>query len=555
MSKAKLKLILFLIGMVLMTAYNATAQSAGLQTVVEKVVVEKIQEVEKVVTATPEPEAVTAVEQTLVLASGRAIGPINPHDYSSSMAVLDLVYEPLVRYGPDGSIQAALAESWEISADGLTWTFHLRPDVTFHDGTPFDAAAVKWNLERWVGSEDHNWLPTTSRIVGVEVVDPATIVLTLNESYYPAMQDLTLIRPVRFLSPKGVDANGELAQPIGTGPWQVESSSEEQTVLTPYPDYWGQKPALEKVIVEVILDPQTRIAALLSGEVDVIGGEYLGGISVESLPVLERNPTVKVLAETGGTTFYIATQYKKSPFDDLKVRQALNHAIDRQGISDTIFRGQAAPAEGLFPATIPYVTRTGTDLYSYNPAQAKSLLAEAGWTLNAEGILEKAGQPLKIDLVVDQSRLPQTATVAQALQAQLKEVGIELELRLMDYSGWLDAYYAGDYDLLMRFTWGPPYDPHTLLSGEFYEETEDAASAYTDPELTSLIEKVLASTDEQERQELYTQIWQLLDDNAAVVPLVYPQRVYAYRSEVQGFRLGGTEYDLAYAIQEVKITQ
>lgn len=559
MKKSWLLLILVMV-VALVAACGAQPETI---TVVETVEVEKevrvveTVEVEKevVVTATPESAVASDTEQTLVLASGRNLGPGNPHDYSTSMVLLDLLYEPLVRYGPDGTIQPALAEAWEISEDGLTWTFMLRQDVTFHDGAPFDAAAVKWNLERWVGNASHNWLPTTSRIAGIETPDDFTVVLTLNQAYYPAMQDFTLIRPVRFLSPNAVDEAGEFAEPVGTGPWQVKALDDMQATLVRNESYWGQKPALETIVIEVILDAQTRIAALLSDEVDVIGGEYLGGVSLESLPVLERNDEVQVLTEAGATSFYIATQYDKPPFDDVRVRQALNLAIDRAGISETLFKGLAEPAQSLLPANIPYVTFTGAELYEYDPEQAAALLAEAGWTLNAEGLLENEGELLQMDLVVDQSRLPQTVTMAEAIQAQLKEIGIELEIRAMDYSGWLDAFYAKDYDLMMRFSWGPPYDPHSLLAGAFYTDvSEESTVSYADSALDQLIDAALASTVESERQEIYTQIWQRLDEQAAIIPLVYPQRVYAIRSEVEGFRLGGTEYDLAYAVQEATVT-
>ncbi|MEM7345651.1 MAG: ABC transporter substrate-binding protein, partial [Chloroflexota bacterium] len=373
-------------------------------TVIETVEVEVEKEV--VVTATPEAASAVApadVEQTLVLASGRNLGPGNPHDYSSSFVLLDLLYEPLVRYGQDGTIEPALAESWEISEDGLTWTFTLRQDVTFHDGTPFNAETVKWNMDRWVGVDRHNWLPTTSRIDSVEATDEFTVVLTLNQPYYPAMQDFTLVRPVRFLSSESVDQSGEFAQAIGTGPWQVESIEDNQAVLVRNESYWGEKPAPEKLVIEVILDPQTRIAALLSGEVDIIGGEYLGGISLESLPVLERNEAINILNGDSLVSLYISTQYQKPPFDDLRVRQALNMAIDRVGINNALFGGKGEAAQNLMPSNIPYVAFTDTDLYQYDPEKAAGLLAEAGWTLNADGILEKDGELMQIDLVVDQS--------------------------------------------------------------------------------------------------------------------------------------------------------
>lgn len=498
-------------------------------------------------------EVAPAAEQILTLASGRDLGPVNPHAYDSSMVMLDLVYEPLVRYAPDGTIQPALAESWEISEDGLTWTFHLRQGVTFHDGTPFDSAVAKWNLEQWVGDERHAWLPTSSRITNIATPDAATLVLTLNESYYPGIQDLTLIRPVRFLSPSGIDDAGAFVEPIGTGPWQISELANDRAVLVPFADYWGEKPQLQQIVVEVILDGQTRIAALLSGEVDVIGGEYLGGIAPESMPVLERSEDVVLLTGEGITSFYIATKFDTAPMDDVLVRQAINHAIDREGMASAIFGGQAEAATGVLPSTIPYVTRTDNNAYGYNPDQAKELLAEAGWTPGADGILEKDGERLALDLVVDQSRLPQTASMATAIQSQLAAVGIELELRMMDYSGWLDAFNNKDYDLIMRFSWGTPYDPHTILAGAFHGDRTDVS--YTSPELDPLIDAVLLSTNVEERQALYDQIWDYLDSNAAVVPLVYPQRVYAHRAEVTGFRLGGTEYDLAYAVQNVVITE
>ena len=501
------------------------------------------------------PSQLSDAEQTLVLASGRNLGPGNPHDYSTSMVVLDLLYEPLVRYDSNGDIQPALAESWDISDDGLIWTFNLRQGVIFHDGSPFNADAVKWNLERWVGNQRHNWLPTTNRVTSIEAPDQSTVVLSLSEPYYPAMQDFALVRPVRFLSSNGVDNAGEFASPIGTGPWQVESISDTRAVFVRNEAYWGEKPGLDEIVIEVILDGQTRMAALLSGEVDVIGGDYLGGISLESLPVLERNDNVRLIDGDGITSFYIATQYDSPPTEDIRVRQALNLAIDREGISKALFSGRAEPAKHLLPGSIPYVTVGDTDLYEYDPERAKALLSEAGWALNGGGVLEKDGVPLEMTLVVDQSRLPQTATMAEAMQAQFKDVGIELEIRALDYSGWLDAFYARDYDMIMRFSWGPPYDPHSLLNGAFYTDpSETPTVSYANPELDKLIDAVLASTNETERQEIYNQIWQTLDEEAAIIPLLYPHRVYAVRNEVEGFYIGGSDYEWALAVQDVAVT-
>lgn len=494
------------------------------------------------------------VEQTLVLAAGHELGAANPHDYGSNMALLDLLYEPLVRYGPDGSPVPALAVSWGSTPDGLTWTFTLRPQVTFHDGTPFDAAAVKWNFDRWLGAPAHGWLPLTERITKVETPDARTVALTLRQAYYPILQELSVIRPVRFLSPRAVDGHGVFAQPCGTGPWKMASLAERRAVLVRNEAYWGAKPQIHGVVVEVILDAQTRVAALQSGEIQMIGGEYLGTIPPESLATLQADPALVVLTGSSVTSLHLMTQYIKPPFDDVRVRRALNLAIDRQGIVQAIFGGRAEAATGVMASAIPYVTRTTTDLYHFNPNQARGLLTEAGWRPDARGVLVKDGQPLQMELGVDRSRLPETVSIAEAIQAQVQAIGIDLKLRLYDYSGWLQAYRSRNFALLMSFTWGPPYDPHTLLHGSFRSApAPDAMPAYTDAQLDGLIDAALASTDAPTRHTLYQRIWQYMDDQAVVIPLVSPHRLYAHRTTVTGLRLGGTEYDLAYALQQVVI--
>lgn len=492
----------------------------------------------------PTPAPADAVDQTFVIAVGSDPGPLNPHNYASSFIALDMVYEPLVRYAADGTIVPALAESWSISPDGLTWTFRLRDGVTFQDGTPFDAAAAKWNFERWIQTDDHSWLPSTSRIASVDAPDARTLVLTMDSFYYATIQDLALVRPVRFLSPASAAADGSFQKPVGTGPWMLEEYLPQQRAsFVPNLAYWGEEPTLERVVFEVIPDAQTRIAALLSGEVDLIGGEYVGGISLESLPVLRRNPNVKVFTEPGTTSYFLQMDTTRAPFDDVRVRQALNHAIDRAAISERLFGGVATPAQGVFPATVPYVEASGSDLYAYDPERARALLAEAGYSAGPDGVLAKDGAPLDLTLIVNTAMFPQAGSVAQVLQAQLKEVGVSVRPRLVDDSGWLDAYSNRSYDLLMNITWGSPYDPHSSLSGVF-SSASSATVAYTDPTLDGLIEQALSATDETERAAVYRQIWARLDEQAAVAPIVSSSRVYALRAGVEGFTMAGTEYEL-----------
>jgi peptide/nickel transport system substrate-binding protein len=551
-----------LLAMLMLVCVGLTACSSApspqtvVQTVVvrETVVVEAAGATDVPVQPTPASSVVEpTIEQTFIIAVGSDPGPLNPHDYASSFIALDMVYEPLVRYAADGSIVPGLAESWQIAPDGLTWTFTLRKGVTFHDGTPFNAAAVKWNFERWVQTERHNWLPSTTRIESVSTTDDYTVVLKMKDFYYATIQDLALIRPVRFLSPASVGSDGSFGSPVGTGPWKLDDyTAQQRASFVPNPSYWGEKPTLSKVVFEVIPDAQTRIAALLSNEVDLIGGEYVGGISLESLPVLQRNPNVQIFTEPGTTGYFLQMNFNEAPFNDINVRKALNHAIDRETISSGLFGSIAAPAQGVFPESVPYVTYTGSELYRYDPTLAKKLLADAGYASGADGMLAKDGKPLELSLVVDSAMFPQAGAMAQVLQAQLKEVGIALKPRLLDYSGWIDAYSNKEYDLLMNITWGAPYDPHSSLTGVF-SSASSATIAYSDPELDQLITSAMATRDEAERTQVFEQIWTRLDEQAAIAPLAYSSRVYAVRKGVEGFVMAGTEYELN--LQGIRISE
>jgi nickel ABC transporter nickel/metallophore binding protein len=494
------------------------------------------------------------VEQTFIIASSNDVGELNPHNYSSSFPALDMVYEPLVRYAADGTLQPGLAESWAQSEDGLTWTFKLRQGVTFHDGAPFNAAAAKWNLERWVGTEDHSWLPTASVISEIETPDEYTLVLHTKEFYYALAQELALVRPVRFLSPNGVDADGKFVKAIGTGPWRLEEYVKDQrAVFVPYPNYWGAKPKLSQVIFEVIPDAQTRVAALLSGEVHLIGGEYIGSIPLESVPVLRDNSDVTLLTGPGTTSYVLQMNFRRPPFDDAKVREAINHAINREGIAKQVFSGLATPATSIFPAQIPYVSSTNPENSTFDSEQAKALLAEAGWTPGSDGLLSKDGKPFAVKMVADSAVFPQVKSMAEVLQANLKEIGIDLKVEMVEYEAWHTAVDSDQYEITIQLTWGAPYDPQSSLIYWFKTGYSSANSQmYNSPELDAMLDTINGEKDATARQAAYDKLWRYLEENHASAPLVYSQRIYALSKQVSGFDLAGTEYELA--LQNVTIS-
>jgi nickel transport system substrate-binding protein len=367
----------------------------------------------------------------------------------------------------------------------------------------------------------------------------------MKEPYYAALQELTLVRPVRFLSPKSVGADGKFVKPVGTGAWQIGDFTPQKLTFTPYEKYWGEKPTLSQVVFDVIPDPQTRVAALQSSEVNLMGGEYLSGISLESISTLQNDPKVQVITAEGTTTYLMRFNYRRSPFNDAAVRQAFNIAIDRDAINKQVFKGLATPAKGFFAPDVPYITYPKAEQYTYKPDQAKALLTKAGWQAGADGILTKSGQPLSLTMLVNTNLFPQVKPMAEVIQAELKAVDIALQLRSVDDGSMVEAIKQGNFDVALGLNYGSPYDPHSSVKDFFSSSVNSADDRYyTDSQLDQMVTEVLKTTSEDDRQAQYNKIWQYMDEQAVAIPILFSKRIYAIDQSVKGFKLAGTEYEL-----------
>jgi ABC-type transport system substrate-binding protein len=283
----------------------------------------------------------------------------------------------------------------------------------------------------------------------------------------------------------------------------------------------------------------------MSGEVNLIGGEYIGGIPLESIAVLKQSPNVKIVSGEGGSTFVIGVNFTKPPFNDKLVRQAINYAIDRKVIAEQLFTGNATPAKGVFPPNVRYMTYPHPELYAYDPVKSKDLLKQAGWEAGSDGILQKNGVKFETELLVDAEAFPQSKSMSEVVQAQLHEVGIDVKLRLVDYGAWSDALRSSNYGMSTWVTYGPPYDPQTGLGYLFnYSllEMSDDGTIYGDPELDKLREAAFKTTTEEERQAAFNKVWKYMDEQAGCIPIVYSVRLYAIDNSVQNFKPGSTEY-------------
>jgi len=317
-----------------------------------------------------------AVKDELVFVNYRDIRDLNPHLYAGEMYAQSILYDTLVSNTSEGYV-GCLAENWTISEDGRTYTFNIRDGVTFSDGTPCDAKAILANFNAILENrERHTWLEMMNLLVSVSAPDDDTFVIEMSEPYYPMLTELACIRPFAMISPNcmidgstkdGVDGY------IGTGPYVLtDFVTDEYAVFERNENYWGEKPAIQKITVKVIPDNQTRIMALENGEIDLIFGKNMLDADAISQYVDSDKFTVGLSDPT--STRHIVLNTTHDILGDKSVRQALQHATNRQAISEGIFYGLEPAADTLYSTTVPYCD-VGLEPYAYDVDEAARLRA------------------------------------------------------------------------------------------------------------------------------------------------------------------------------------
>ncbi|MGD9213896.1 MAG: nickel ABC transporter substrate-binding protein [Desulfobacteraceae bacterium] len=496
---------------------------------------------------------VFAAPKTLVYSWPSNVGPLNPHLYSpNQMFAQAMVYEPLVRYGRDGSVMPWLAQSWEISADGRQYTFHLRRNVFFSDGTPFDAEAVKKNHDAVLANaKRHTWLEMIRQIEETRVIDAHTVKVILKEPYYPFLQDLALVRPVRYLSPSALPKNGNSADGIkaavGTGPWILkESKLGEYDLFERNEGYWGSKPAIEKILIKVIPDPNTRAVAFETGEIDLIYGD--GQISLDTFARFRSNPTFKTQVSQPLATRALAMNSNRGATRELAVRRAIEHAVDKEAIVKGIFLNTEIKADTLYAANIPYCDIDLT-LYAFNPSKAGQILDADGWTKNPGGPFRtKEGRVLSVDLCFVGNNAVMKA-MAEVVQSDLQKIGIKVNLLGEETDSFYKRQKEGQFDLIFNDTWGPPYEPHSYLSSwrvPSHADYQAQAGLTMKADIDAAIGRVLTTLDPIQRQEIYRDILTTIHTQAVYLPISYTTGVIVHRPVLSDVSYGPTKNEIPF---------
>lgn len=465
-----------------------------------------------------------------------------PAGYPSGYEAAFAIYNGLVQFNQKLQIVPSLATHWHISNGGRVWTFYLRHGVTFQDGTPFNASAVAFDFRRMLNPTDDTgaltlWAPVES----IAATGEYTVQIT-TKTPYAALLDVLAHGSGLIPSPAAIEKYGANfpLHPVGTGPYMLSSFHPgSQLVLRANPNYWGPKPALETITFNYVPDSQTRIAALESGQADLIDG-----VPSQNVAELNATPGVRTLSVPGLQSFGISLDEANPILANVAVRRALEYAIDVPAIIRTVYDGQAtALTSPLATATPGHVAQSP---YAFDPAKTRALLAQAGWKAGAGGVLTKGAERMAFTMLVPDTEYANGTTAAQAIAAELAQVGVQVTLKVVPSASFFGLLRqpAAQQEFQMAL-WG--FNPSFVYGGlqmsdEFLANTTPPTAVptiwdfvwYDNAQVNAAITKANATIQAGASTKILGQAEKTVWNDAVYLWLYAPNLIIAERTNVQG---------------------
>ena len=428
-----------------------------------------------------------------------------------------------------------LAQSWDISRDGLTYTFRLRPNVTFHDGTPFNAEAVKFVFERQLNDKGPYYATGTypyvkgflGNVAGVEVLDASTVQIKLKAPLTPFLQYLAH-QSLFMFSPESLKKWGKdvVKHPVGTGPFKLETwEPGVKVVLARHDQYWGGAPKIRQAIYVPIVEAQARLVALKTGDIDLTMD-----VPPDSLDELRRDPNLVVAESNSSAVWYVTLNTRHPILKDRRVRQALNHAVNKEAIIRDILRGTAIVSRGpISPVYGPYYEEN-TARYPHDLEKARALLKDAGYA---------GGFELGLLVPESGSGMQSPVEMATVIQANLAQIGVRAKIQTMEWGAYLRKYL--EQPDMAEMSWNPSIgDPdhmmYMLLSSDRFPPAFNSGY-YQNDRVDDLLRRARTTLDEKARVPLYKEAQKLVVEDAPWIFVDHGKQVIVHRKRVQGFKL------------------
>lgn len=481
-----------------------------------------------------------AAEGKQIIRIGQAsdVLSFDPHkinDFNTSTA-LRHIYSTLVKLTPDNQIEGDLAESWK-NLDDKTIEFKLRPNVKFHNGEILKAEDVKFSIEREMASSAARHM--VKDVESMEVIDDSTVVMHLKKPSAPIFASLTYALSgilckshVEALEAAGktIDQN-----PNGTGQYKFGSyKSGDQTVLLKYDDYFGEKAANDQLVLKIIPDGAARTIALETGDIDIVND-----VNFVDVNRIIENDKLDLIHFASTEFEHVLINNEKEPFNNVKVRQALSHAVDKASIIKVAANGQAVPADSYISSGAMGYSKNVT-VYDYDIAKAKALLEEAGYP---------NGFDASILVFTDQRN-----RTAQVLQASFGEIGVKLTIESMEKGAYYEKTNIGNYDMAI-LGWTADADPSEIFDGMWHSASLGETGnrqRYINPEVDKLLEAASAEMDMAKRLVIYEKIQQIITADAGVIPIFYLNGLIGRNKNVEGivpFSIGSHRFEQAHFVK------
>jgi peptide/nickel transport system substrate-binding protein len=431
-----------------------------------------------------------------------------------SFEVLENVYDTLVEPDSNLDMRPALAESWEVSPDQLTWTFHLRKGVTFHDASPFTAADVVYSYRRIIDQKLAN-ADKFSAVTNVTAPDPFTVTINVKQPTPNLLTNVGGFKGMAIVEKKNVET-GEIAKhPIGTGPFAfVSQKSGDSITLKANPTYWAGPPRISGVTFRFISEPSTALSALQAGEID-----WTDAIPAQRVGQLRDDDSIQLTVTPSNDYWYLALNEARKPWDDVRVRQAIAYGIDRDAIVQATSYGTAVANQLAIPKGNSSYTHY--DTYRYDIDKAKNLLHDAG------------ASPQKLDMLVT-TEYPATVTAAQIIADNLAPLGISVNIRTVDFATWLDEQNNGNFDMLMM-GWLGNIDPDDFYYAQHHTKGTSNAQKFSNPEVDRLLDAGRVEINRDGRAADYAKAATIIADQVSYIYLYNASVIQAWTKSLSGY--------------------